>query len=189
MSLSQLQALLRRRAGSEEGAQAAISEVRTQLGLRSLAEIEDTAAAVALCSLGERPEAVSKLLSWREFEIFVSHLMAVWGYQVRWNVHLKRPRAQVDLVASGPSMVLSVDCKHWKRGLSPSALRTFAKAQIQRSELLRKQSTDPRPIASAILAFADAPGSFVDGVAFVPICALRDFLAGIESYGSSLELR
>lgn len=185
----ELSRLLLKRAGSRERAEAAARDAQDRLGLDSTEGIEDTVAAVALCAMGERPEVVSKLLSWEEFERFASHLVASWGYEVKWNVTLRKPRAQIDLVALGNSFVLSIDCKHWKRELSPSVARRLAKDQLQRSSLLRRQLEDPRPIASVILSFSDSEGGFVDGVAVVPVRVLRSFLESIESCSSQLELR
>jgi hypothetical protein len=185
----ELLSLLLRKVGSKERAEDAMDRARGNLGLRSDRGIEAALAAIALCAMGERPELVSRLLSWQEFEQFVSHLLNAWGYEVRRNAILRKPRAQIDLVAFGSSFVLSIDCKHWKRELSPSTARRFARGQLQRSSLLRRQLADPRPIASVILSFSDSEGGFFDGVAVVPVRVLRSFLESVESYSSQLELR
>lgn len=80
-----------------------------------------------------------------------------------------------------------MDCKHWKRAPSRSALEGFALAQLRRSHLLRKSLDDPRPIISAILSFSESAGGFVQGVAVVPLRSLRDFLKTVESYSGLLE--
>ena len=138
--------------------------------------------ALALCRQGDRPEEVSAFLNWAEFESFCSRILAASGYSVKENVILKKPRAQIDLVAFGPSLVLSVDCKHWKKEHAPSALKDVAAKQIKRSRHLRRTYKDAKPIVSAILSFSAYQGTFVDGVAIVPLRTLRGFLESIESY-------
>jgi len=144
--------------------------------------------ALAECMGGRAPEEVAGSLTWKEFEGFCSELLTASGLAVRENVYLSRPRAQIDLVATGPSFVLSVDCKHWRRDHSPSALLRFAVAQKRRSKLLRSRYPNAPPIVSAVLSFSAPGGTFVDGVAVVPLRALRSFLASMESYREFLEL-
>ncbi len=145
--------------------------------------------ALALCKAGRRPEEVSANLSWKEFETFCTELFKASGFEVRENVILTKPRAQVDMVAYGRSYVLSVDCKHWKRSHSPSVLTRFAKAQLRRSALLRRRLGDAKPIVSAILTFSEPAGTFVEGVAVVPVRTLRSFLDSLETYSELLSFR
>lgn len=72
--------LLLRKAGSKAGAEGAPDDARSNLGLPTRKRFEEALAAIALRTMGEHPEAVSKLLSWQEFERFVSHLLAAWEY-------------------------------------------------------------------------------------------------------------
>ncbi|MDA4121109.1 MAG: restriction endonuclease [Thaumarchaeota archaeon] len=178
-------ATLYRLAGSREKAARLVESTAEEVGVpvdygsRALV-------AMALCRRGSRPEEVSASLGWTEFESFCSKLLVTSGYVVEENVVLKKPRAQIDLVAFGPSLTLSVDCKHWKREHPPSTLKLIAAKQLRRSELLRRRFPDARPIASAILSFSASQGGFVNGVAVVPIRTLRSFLGSVESYSELL---
>lgn len=145
--------------------------------------------AYALLKLMVLPEEVSRLLSWREFEGLAGALLRAGGYDVRENVVLTKPRAQIDVVGYGTSFVLSVDCKHYRREPGPSALAKFALAQLKRSTLLRKKAAGSRPIISVILTISEPEGKFVDGVAVVPIRTLRSFLTTIDSYRDLLDFR
>jgi hypothetical protein len=145
--------------------------------------------ALALCESGKTPEEVSKELDWREFEEFCSDAFRRWGFQVKENVRLTKPRAQIDLVAFGGSSILSVDCKHWRRGHSSSALSRFAQGQLRRSDLLRKKIDDSRPIASVILSLSEPEGRFVEGVPIVPVRTLPAFLSSLESYDGMIDYR
>ncbi len=183
-----LVAELKRLAGSEQYAISLLESMAAETG--TVPDFGNPAlVALALCQCGTSPEEVSASLTWREFESFCSELFRASGYDVRENVVLTKPRAQIDMVASGPSFVLSVDCKHWKRAHSPSALRGFARSQLRRSRLLRRGNANRRPIVSVILSFSEPAGAFVDGVAVVPLRTLRSFLTSLESYSDLLAFR
>ena len=143
--------------------------------------------ALGLMASGVPEEEAARSLTWKDFEGFCAQLLRASGYAVRENVYLSRPRAQIDLIAAGPLFVINLDCKHWKRAPSRSALEGFALAQLRRSRLLRRNMDDPRPIISAILSFSESAGSFVEGVAVVPLRTLRNFLETVESYSGLLE--
>ena len=178
-------ASLSRRAGSPSRAARLVESTAEEVGI-SVDYRSQTLVALALCRHGSRPEEVAAFLDWTEFESFCSRLLVASGYSVEENVILKKPRAQIDLVAFGPSVVLSVDCKHWKREHGPSALRELAAKQMKRSMLLRRAHRDANPIVSAILSFSASQGTFVDGVAVVPLRTLRSFLTSLESYAEYL---
>ena len=144
-------------------------------------------AALDLIASGVPEEEAARFLTWKDFEGFCAQLLRASGYAVRENVYLSHPRAQIDLVASGPLFVINLDCKRWKRAPSRSALEDFALAQLRRSRLLRRNMDDPRPIISVVLSLSESAGSFVEGVAVVPLRALRNFLETVESYSGSLE--
>jgi hypothetical protein len=145
-------------------------------------------AALDLVASGVSGEEAARSLTWKDFEGFCAQLLRASGYVVKENVCLSRPRAQIDLVATGPLLIISLDCKHWKRTPSRSVLESFALAQLRRSRLLRRSLDDPTPIASVILSFSESAGSFVEGVAVVPLRALRDFLETVESYSGLLQM-
>jgi hypothetical protein len=179
-------ASLSRRAGSPEKAAKLVESTAKEVGV-PVDYGSQALVALALCRQGGRPEEVSAFLDWAEFETFCSRLLVSSGYSVKENVILKKPRAQIDLVAFGPSLVLSVDCKHWKREHAPSVLKDLAAKQIKRSRRLRRTYVDVKPIVSAILSFSASQGTFVDGVAVVPLRTLRSFLGSVESYAEFLQ--
>ncbi len=162
-----------------EGAVAVICE---ELGIPSSQAWQKIVRALAAVRLGTAAEEAAKHLDWKEFESFCAMLLRASGYSVRENVLLRRPRAQIDIVASGPSMVLSIDCKHWQRAHPPSVLAGFAEAQKKRSAAFRRAHPEVKPIRSVVLSFSEPEGRFVEGVAVVPIRTLKDFLETVESY-------
>lgn len=168
---------------------AALTEACRDLELDEGEAVSPVCAGYALLKAGARPEEVSRLLSWKDFELLSGALLKASGYSVRENVVLTKPRAQLDIVATGTSLTLSVDCKHYRRSHSPSSLEKFARDQLRRSELLRKKAQVRGSIASVILSMSEPEGRFVGGVAVVPIRTLRSFLNSVESYLGALELR
>lgn len=184
---STLLGILQRRTPSTQ--RRSLEEARADLGIRKEELLSPVCVAYALLRLRAQPEEVSRLLSWREFEGLSAALLRAGGFDVRENVLLKEPRAQIDLVGYGSSMVLSVDCKHYRREPGPSAQTKFARAQLRRSSLLRLKIEDPRPLASVILTISEPEGKFVEGVAFVPVRTLRSFLTTLDSYRDLLDLR
>ncbi len=182
-----MQALVRA-VGSRTKAESAISAAAEGLGLVS-PEVEQVLVALALCEAGMRPEEVSKHLDWREFEKFCALIFREWGFTVKENVHLTKPKAQIDLIAYGDSEILSVDCKHWKRAHSAAALDKIANNQLRRSALLRSKVNDQRRICSLIVSFSEPEGKFVNGVAVIPIRTLANFLGTFHSYNDQLDFR
>lgn len=176
-----LLSLLTRKLGSPRLSMQLLEKNREDLGV--LCDPTDPGlVAVSLCSLGVPLEDVSALLSWKEFEAFCADLLRSAGYEVRENVRLRKPTAQIDLVATGTSLVLSVDCKHWKKGASVSSLAKVAQDQHRRNQLLRKTRPGLPPIVSVILTLAQQGERFVDGAAVVPLFALRSFLSSVDGY-------
>src|SRR5947209_13050357 len=123
---------LKRRVGSDEGLSALLEVTRESLGANCVPN-ERALLALTLCRLGEPPELVSTSLDWREFEGFCAGLLKSSGFEVREDVRLRMPTAQIDILAEGPSFVLSVDCKHWSRLMSNAGLEKITAAQLRRS--------------------------------------------------------
>ncbi len=170
-------------------AERALEEVAGELGPFLAGHGARVSRAIATMSLGVSPESVAKRLGWKEFESFCARLLQGSGYGVEENVTLTKPRVQIDIVATGPSHVLSVDCKHWERAHSPSALASFAGAQKRRSGLYRRAKPEAKPVVSVILSFSQPEGSFVEGVPVVPVRSLTSFLGSIEAYSELIETR
>jgi len=183
--VADLISLLTRKLGSPERSMELLEKQRESLGV-SCESTEPGLVALSLYALGVAPERVSSLLSWREFESFCALLFRSAGYEVKENVQLRKPRAQIDLLALGPSLILSVDCKHWKTAASVSVLARVARDQHRRNLLLRKTITESRPIVSVILTLLPQGERFVGGAAVVPLYLLRSFLGSVDGYQSLL---
>ena len=148
-----------------------------------------TVRAIAACRMGAPPELVARHVDWKGFESFCAGILVSRGYRVRTNILLRRPRAQVDILASGNSVALLVDCKHWERAGGVSALGKAVEAQKRRAERLRGTLDVIAPMAVVIVSLRDESTRFVDGAAIVPIQTLRDFVENITAYMEHLELQ
>ena len=144
--------------------------------------------AMVALRLGVTPSTVARHLGWKDFERFCALIFRSRGYEVKVNLTLRKPRAQIDVVAVGPSFAICVDCKRWRNDHSPSTIREIALAQKRRSGLLRRDQKDLKPILSAILSLSAPTGTFVEGVAVVPIGALTGFLDSLESHTERFDI-
>ncbi len=179
--------MLVRKCGSPDSVHSILEQARLNLGVQGEEE-SPALTAVALVSLGVDPETVSRALSWRDFESFCADIVRAERFEVKENIMLNNPRAQIDIIARSNSFVITMDCKHWSR-LGPSGLRTIALAQLQRSRLVRERLQAERlPIVSAVLTLFDHQVRFTEGVAVVPVSALRNFLQSLEGLTEMLEV-
>ncbi len=176
--------LLEKEAGSRVRASSMLLRASQELGLEESHALDATVLTLALSRLKVEIDEVARLLTWQDFEQFAAGLLRMGGYEVEENVLLRKPRAQIDLVARSPSVFLTIDCKHWSRLHPFSSVMKFAEAQMRRSRLFRRSlGNDRRPIFSAILTLSEQRERFVDGVAIVPLHTLRDFLDSLGTFG------
>lgn len=156
--------------------------------------------AVKAVSLGADIENVSGFLRWQEFEGMAALALERNGYVVAKNVRFKHAgrRWEIDVVGCRKPLVLCVDCKHWQRGLKPSALRRIVEAQVERAHALA--STLPNAslkiecakwskakFVPVILSLIPCSFKFYDDVPVVPVLQLQDFLVQLPAYVASLK--
>jgi Holliday junction resolvase-like predicted endonuclease len=155
--------------------------------------------AVKAASLGADIEYVSAFLRWQEFEDMAALALERNGYVIIKNVRFKHAgrRWEIDVVGCRKPLVLCVDCKHWQRGLKPSALRRIVEAHLERAQAL----ADTLPSASlkvecvkwsttkfvpVILSLIPSGAKFYNDVPVVPVLQLQDFLIQLPAQVESL---
>ncbi|MDG6988336.1 MAG: restriction endonuclease [Nitrososphaerota archaeon] len=180
--------LLERKTGTPQRARDALAGVAERLGTPGDGPSDEVMAGLALCARGEPPESVSKHLNWKDFEKFCSMVLRAKGYRVRENLHLRKPRAQIDILGVSARICLAVDCKHWRRTPGRATLARLVAAQRARAKRLHDTLDPIGPIATVILVLTDPGERFVEGGAIVPVFALGDFLDGVESHREMLDL-
>ena len=156
--------------------------------------------AVEAASLGADVERISSFLRWQEFEDFVAMALERNGYVVAKNVRFKYAgrRWEIDVVGCKNPLVVCVDCKHWQRGVKPSALRKIVEAQAERVHAL----ADTLPNAAlkvecikwnkakfipVILSLIPSSYKFYENIPIVPVLQLQDFLIQLPAYVQSLK--
>jgi hypothetical protein len=107
---------------------------------------------------------------------------------VQRNVRLRKPTRQVDIVAESASLVLSVDCKHWKRAVGARGLERLVRAQAARTRQYagRLDQGGARSYLPVLLTMMDNQLRVVDGVPIVPVTTLRDFLVSVNRFDHGL---
>ena len=156
--------------------------------------------AIKAVSIGADVEYVSNMLSWQEFESIAAIALEKNGYKVIKNVRFKHVarKWEIDIVGCSKPLVICIDCKHWRRGAAPSAVRRITEAQVERTRAL----ADALPRLSlsfactkwgkakfipAILTLMPARFKFYDKVPIVPVLQLQDFLSQLPAYTDSLK--
>jgi Holliday junction resolvase-like predicted endonuclease len=156
--------------------------------------------AVKAASLGADVEHVSAFLRWQEFEDIAAIALERNGYVVAKNVRFKHAgrKWEIDVVGCKKPLVICVDCKHWRHGMAPSALKRIAEAQVERTRALAESlpnvsleiecaKWDKAKFIPAVLSLTQGSFKFYDRVPIVPVLQLQDFLSQLPAYTASLK--
>jgi Holliday junction resolvase-like predicted endonuclease len=156
--------------------------------------------AVRAVALGADVERICSFLRWQEFEDLAAIALERNGYIVTKNVRFKYAgrKWEIDVVGCKKPLVLCIDCKHWRRGISPSALSRIAEAQAERTrayaESLPNTSLgiectrwDKARLVPAVLGLIPGSFKFYDKVPIVPVLQLQDFLNYLPTNLESLK--
>jgi len=181
------EAMLASKLGSRSAARRAILALQEELRLPPDAPAS-VSAALALTRLGADLGLVARSLKWDEFEQYCAMAISAAGFTVRRNVRLRKPTRQIDIVADSPTLVLSVDCKHWKRSAGEGGLIAPALAQVERTKIyaLGLDQVKGRALLPMLLTMVDNQVRLAEGVPIVPLQALREFLATVSRFDESL---
>ncbi|MCS6788379.1 MAG: NERD domain-containing protein [Aigarchaeota archaeon] len=79
-------------------------------------------------------------LRWELFERAVGRMLGRAGLEVLWDVRLniEPTRYQFDLLAVGGGAVYAVECKRWRRTITPSLMRTVSGELLRKLEALER---------------------------------------------------
>jgi Holliday junction resolvase-like predicted endonuclease len=156
--------------------------------------------AVKAASLGADVEHVSAFLRWQEFEDIAAVALERNGYVVAKNVRFKHAgrKWEIDVVGCKKPLVICIDCKHWRHGMAPSALKRIAEAQVERTRALAESlpnvsleiecaKWNKAKFIPAVLSLTQGRFKFYDMVPIVPVLQLQDFLSQLPAYTGSLK--
>jgi Holliday junction resolvase-like predicted endonuclease len=156
--------------------------------------------AVKAIGMGADVEYVSNMLSWQEFEDITAVALERNGYVTAKNVRFKHTsrKWEIDIVGCRKPLVICIDCKHWRRGTAPSAVRRITEAQVERTRALADAlpsvsiglectKWDKAKFVPAILTLMPVSFKFYDKVPIVPVLQLQDFLSQVPAYTEELK--
>jgi Holliday junction resolvase-like predicted endonuclease len=156
--------------------------------------------AVKAASLGADVEQISAFLRWQEFEDIAAIALERNGYVVAKNVRFKHAgrKWEIDIVGCKKPLVICIDCKHWRHGMAPSALKRTAEAQVERTRALAASlphvsleiectKWNKAKFIPTVLSLTQGRFKFYDMVPIVPVLQLQDFLSQLPAYTESLK--
>ncbi len=156
--------------------------------------------AVKAVFLGADLENISSLLCWQEFEVIAAMALRNNGYLVQNNVRFKHGgrRWEIDVVGCKKPLVVCIDCKHWQRAMSPSALKRTVDAQVERTTALADSLPNialnlectkwgRAKFLPAMLSLVPCSFKFYDKVPVVPVLQLQDFIYQLPAYVETLK--
>jgi len=127
-------------------------------------------------------ETFSSKLDWKQFEGLAELAFRSFGYKTIKNFRIKKPRVEIDLVASSGKLGFAVDCKHWKRTVGMATMINISERQMKRSELLLGTVQELEKIIPVILTLHDEQLTILpNGVPIVPIQKISDFILNWDS--------
>jgi len=178
-----LEGYLASKLGSKAAARRAVLEISEEFGLPPEAP-RSVSAALALTRLGADTGRIARSLTWGEFEDYCAMAVSAAGFAVRRDVRLRRPRRQIDIIAESPTLVLAIDCKHWRRGAGAATLEAPALAQAERTRAYVESSkpVKGRSFLPVLLTMVDTQVRVVSGVPVVPLHVLSEFLASVNRF-------
>lgn len=166
-------------------------------------EIESTnrlKLAVKAASLGADIEHISNLLCWQEFEAIAALALKNNGYTVQNNVRFKHEakRWEIDVVGCKKPLVICIDCKHWQRAITPSALKRIVDLQAQRTLAVSYSlpniklkiecvKWDKAKFIPAVLSLIPSAFKFYHQIPVVPVLQLQDFLYQLPAYTDEMQ--
>ena len=144
--------------------------------------------------LGMDVEQATSFLRWQEFESIATIALKNNRYDVIKNLRFKcgGRRWEIDVVGCKKPLVICVDCKHYHHGLSPSAMRKIADAQVERTKALAESMPninlkvdcakwDKAKFVPVVLSLLPASSKFSGTVPVVPVLQLQDFLCQLPA--------
>ena len=135
---------------------------------------------------------ISRCLTWRDFEHITSKILEEYGYATIRNIHLTKPRFEIDILGFKSGFGLVVDCKHWKHNLGLSKTDKVAISQKKRSQALMKshyaKDLSLDYVLPVIITLYAEIVSFIYRIPIVPVDKISSFLNEVDGHLSDLTL-
>ena len=140
-------------------------------------------------------EGVSNLLCWQEFEEIAAFALKTNGYTVQNNVRFSHSgrRWEIDVVGCKRPLVVCIDCKHWAKTISPSALSKIVDQQADRTMALADFLPNVKfklpctawsnaKFVPSLLSLMPSAYKFVHDVPVVSVLKLQNFIEQLPLY-------
>jgi Holliday junction resolvase-like predicted endonuclease len=126
-------------------------------------------------------EDLSARLDWRAFEALSESIFESFGFTTVRNYRLKRPAAEIDILAIKDGLGFAIDCKHWKRTVGTATMQKISERQIKRAQRV-VQLENIQNVTPVILTLHDESLHILEnGTPIVPIQKISDFVLNWES--------
>ncbi|MEM3713730.1 MAG: restriction endonuclease [Nitrososphaeria archaeon] len=123
------------------------------------------------------------VIEWNDFEEFIKKILEEYGFRTLRSFRLKKPRLEVDILALKKDFGLVVDCKQWRKTLSPSALNSIVMKQVERAKIIllkEKVLLQNKFLVPIVVTLYPQPTKFVDGVPIVPVERFKSFVSEVD---------
>lgn len=154
---------------------------------------------VEAVKLGADIERACRFLGWQEFENFAIIALEYNFFKTRKHFRFKGANRwwEIDILGFKEPLILSVDCKHWKRSWQHTAMMRIVDAQIKRTKsfsqalpkIKEKIGIDKwrkAEIMPVILTLGVTPFKFYKQVPIVPIFQFRSFINELPAFVNCL---
>ena len=124
-----------------------IDETLRSLKTEALISVEDSEVktnseqrinlALKAVKLGGDIEQICKFISWREFEDVTASAFSLNDYRIRRNFRFSwaERRWEIDVIAMKNPIIVCVDCKYWKKGLTRHSIAEIVKDHVERTKV------------------------------------------------------
>lgn len=155
--------------------------------------------AVMALQRGADVEHVCKFLDWKEFEDLALITLEDNGFSTIKHFRFKSfdKRFEIDILGFKEPIILSVDCKHWKRSWQRAATIKMVKKQNERTKELAKtlysllgkigiKHWRKAKLLPVIITLSDSPIRFYEKIPIVAIHRFQNFITDLPSYFEGL---
>jgi hypothetical protein len=155
--------------------------------------------AMEAVKLGADIERVCRFLGWQEFENFAILALGYNLFETQKHFRFKWANRwwEIDILGFKEPLILSVDCKHWKRSWQHTAIMRIVDAQIKRAKSFSQALPKIKgkigiakwrevEIMPVILTLGATPFKFYKQVPIVPIFQFRSFINELPAFVNCL---
>jgi len=171
-----------------------LNSISIDVGKRRVYVRDRLSLAQTLMNAGIELELILNSFGWSDVEELVSEITIKHGFQVNRNYRFKldNKRYEIDIVAVRRGLVLSIDCKRWKR-IPPSSVKRIVEKHLARTKALaekiireKRLHKDLKEVIPVVITTLHPRVKFHLNVPIVPVRMLNNFLLELDIYKDEL---